>query len=204
MDRKGIKKHKKIFEEGLNGKIVQYYVNSNNTWSDIDAPAFYYNCKYRIKPEVYNFKFGETILVSDDQIDWKERIFINSDDNKVYTFSKSSFNTLITMPERNIIRKFAWKYAKRIENKRKIVNDDKSVNNNETVFDPKPGDHILVRDSLDHKWHERIFVGFNKSNDKCVCIVGDDKQIIYPDFNNNVATVSWNFAKPLIDENHQD
>ena len=197
MDKKGIIKHKKIFDAWLDGKTIQYYVNSNNTWQDIVNPDFYQNSEYRIKPEFPNFKFGETILVSDDQIDWKERIFINSDNDKVYTFSKYSFNILINMSEKDIIRKFDWKYAKRIEYK------PTNTNKSKTSFNPKPGDHIFVRDDIAKSWLRRIFVRFDIDTNKYVCIGGLADDIINLTPDDKVRFIYWDCAKPICDNENQ-
>ena len=63
MTRKGILKHKEVFDAWLGGAEVQYYGEKTKKWIDINNPYWGLEIKYRIKPSRIEFEdcsFNET------------------------------------------------------------------------------------------------------------------------------------------------
>lgn len=56
MTRKGILKHKEVFDAWLGGAEVQYYGEKTKKWIDINNPYWGLEIKYRIKPSRIEFE----------------------------------------------------------------------------------------------------------------------------------------------------
>ena len=56
MTRKGILKHKEVFDAWLGGAEVQYYGEKTKKWIDINNPYWGLETKYRIKPTKIEFE----------------------------------------------------------------------------------------------------------------------------------------------------
>ena len=62
MVKKGILKHKEVFDAWLNGEEIQFFSSNYNEWIDTENPVWDYNSEYRIKPtklELEDCSFNE-------------------------------------------------------------------------------------------------------------------------------------------------
>jgi hypothetical protein len=77
MDKKGIIKHKEVFEAWLEGKEIQVFNTILEKWEECPDPEFWENNQYRIKPENKIIPFTEETIVPH-----LDRWIMDSDENK--------------------------------------------------------------------------------------------------------------------------
>ena len=63
MDKKGILKHKEVFDAWLEGKEIQIFNTMSEKWEDDNDFEFRENTQYRIKDEIKIIPFTEETIV---------------------------------------------------------------------------------------------------------------------------------------------
>lgn len=56
MDKEDILKHRKLFNEWLDGESIQFYYEPEKTWINVDNPSWDKDIEYRIKPHKIGFE----------------------------------------------------------------------------------------------------------------------------------------------------
>lgn len=66
--RRGIKKHKDVFDAWLNGATIEFRTNDKDKWVVIRNPKFVYNNQYRVKQKPREYWVVVLWGVSDEDV----------------------------------------------------------------------------------------------------------------------------------------